>query len=237
MYDEVRPVSSKWFQFCCCLGILASRLDAINRTQNGDCDLCLFNGLKEWLQRNYNTEKHGSPTWRKLVAAVDNSSGGNNHVLAQEVAKKHKGELCSVSISSNIHEIHSSLSADKRTHAQSVMKPVEDDCAREDSRHGHQHSAAFSKMYGAITRGIGRSLDVDDLRQFLRYYPHPRSSNQRYIQPSMYIGVETTREILDRLYPEYINPGNIYLLEEIISLSNSRQCKRLLDEYIRKYPY
>ena len=90
VFDEVRPVSSKWYQLCCCLGIPPSRLDAINRTQNGDCDLCLNEGLKEWLRRNYDTEEHGSPTWRKLVAAVDNSAGGNNHVLALAVAENHK---------------------------------------------------------------------------------------------------------------------------------------------------
>ena len=93
VFDEVRPVSSKWYQLCNCLGILASDLDAINTTKNGDCDRCLNEGLKEWLRRNYNTEEHGSPTWRKLVAAVDNSAGGNNHVLALTIAKKHKGEL------------------------------------------------------------------------------------------------------------------------------------------------
>ena len=168
------------------------------------------------------------------MAAVDNSAGGNNHVLAQEVAKKHKGELCSVSIS-NIHQIHSSLPAHEATPAQSVMKPVEDDCSREDLRRGHQHSAAFSKMYGAITRGIGRSLDVDELKLFLRYYLCPHAPSQHYVEPGIYEDAESTRDILDRLCPVYVNSGNVYLLEEIVSLSNSRQCKRLLDEYTRKY--
>ena len=98
MYDEVHPISSKWFQFCCCLGIPPSRLETIRSDHLGDSDGCLFEGLKEWLQRNYNTEEHGSPTWRKLVAAVDNSAGGNNHDLALGIAENHEGELCSVNI-------------------------------------------------------------------------------------------------------------------------------------------
>ena len=90
-------------------------------------------------------------------------------------------------------------------------------------------------MYGAITRSIGRSLAVDDLRRFLRFFSHPHSPSQRYIEPSVYMDVESTRDILDQLYPEYVNPENIYLLEEIIELSNSRQCKRILREYTNKY--
>ena len=188
VFKEVHTVSSKWRQLCRCLGISPSQIEYINSTQQGNCGLYLNEGLKEWLRRNYDTEEHGLPTWRKLVAAVGDPTGGNDYARAQTIAKNHNGELFSVSMWQC--STHSSFSANKRTNAQRVMKPVEDDCSREESRHGHQQSAAFSKMYGAITRGIGRNLDVDDLRQFLRYFSHPRSSNQRYIQPSLYIGVE-----------------------------------------------
>jgi hypothetical protein len=45
--------------------------------------------LLAWLNRHYNTEWHGLPTWRRLVEAVDNPVGGNNHELAKTIASKH----------------------------------------------------------------------------------------------------------------------------------------------------
>ena len=114
------------------------------------------------------------------------------------------------------------------------MKPVED-CSREDLRRGHQHSATFSKMYRAITRDIGRSLDVDELKQFLRFYLCPHTPSRHYVEPGIYEDAESTRDILDRLFPLYVNLGNVYLLEQIVSLSKCPQCGRLLDEYTSKY--
>ena len=82
---------------------------------------------------------------------------------------------------------------------------------------------------------IGRSLKVDDLRRFLRYFSNPYSPHQQYIKPSIYEGAEETGNILDCLYPEYINPENTYLLEEIVREFCSQHCKTLLEEYAKKY--
>ena len=90
------------------------------------------------------------------------------------------------------------------------------------------------KDVGSIVSSIGQSLKADNLRRFLRYFPNPYLPHQRYIEPSIYEGAEGTGDILDRLHPEYINPENTYLLEEIVRKSHSRQCKRLLEEYTKK---
>ena len=90
VYDVVLPVSSKWYRFCISLGLRASRLDSIAKNNPNSTDDCLLDGLKDWVKKNYETEKHGHPTWRKLVEAVDNSSGGENHALALEIAEEHK---------------------------------------------------------------------------------------------------------------------------------------------------
>ena len=42
-----------------------------------------------WLNREYDVKKHGPPTWRMLVEAVDRKSGGDNHELAKEIASNH----------------------------------------------------------------------------------------------------------------------------------------------------
>ena len=92
VFNEVHAVSSKWLTFCCCLGLRASLLDAIAKDHSYKTGDCLFHGLKQWVRKNYNTEEHGLPTWRKLVKAVANPSGGENHALAKEIAKNHQGE-------------------------------------------------------------------------------------------------------------------------------------------------
>jgi hypothetical protein len=38
---------------------------------------------------NYDIERHGPPSWRKLVEAVDNPAGGSDHALALKIAKEH----------------------------------------------------------------------------------------------------------------------------------------------------
>ena len=43
-----------------------------------------------WLNRQYDVKKHGPPTWRMLVEAVDKKDGGNNHDLAKEIASNHQ---------------------------------------------------------------------------------------------------------------------------------------------------
>ena len=36
-------------------------------------------------------ERFGKPTWRRLVEAVKDPVGGNNHALAQKIAAEHPG--------------------------------------------------------------------------------------------------------------------------------------------------
>ena len=54
-----------------------------------DAERALEDVLLLWLNKKYDTDKFGLPTWRKLVEAVDRKGGGNNHQLAKEIASKH----------------------------------------------------------------------------------------------------------------------------------------------------
>ena len=90
VYNVVLPVSSKWYGFCIYLGLQAPRLDVIAKNNPNNTDDCLMCGLKDWLMKNYKTEEHGPPTWRKLVEAVGNPSGGENRALALKIADKQK---------------------------------------------------------------------------------------------------------------------------------------------------
>ena len=45
--------------------------------------------INSWLKRNYDTEKHGPPTWKMLADAVRAHNGGNNASLADKIARLH----------------------------------------------------------------------------------------------------------------------------------------------------
>ena len=60
---------------------------------------CLLNNNKalrqiisDWLKKNYNTERHGPPTWKALVKAAKSPSGGNDTELAEKIAKDHPAQ-------------------------------------------------------------------------------------------------------------------------------------------------
>ena len=108
VFDALLPVSAKWSRLCCSLGLRASLLDTIKKNHPGDMEDCLFEGLQQWILKNYDTTKHGLPSWRRLVKAVDDSSSGHNHALALEIAENHKGEYMHTPTHTHTHtHLHS----------------------------------------------------------------------------------------------------------------------------------
>ena len=85
---ELTDVAANWRNIGTQLGVRHNRLEAIQ----GDKPLdCLRQMLATWLQKNYNVERFGEPTWVKLVEAVKLLAGGGNPSLAIKIAKNHKG--------------------------------------------------------------------------------------------------------------------------------------------------
>ena len=56
-----------------------------------DPEACLLAVVEEWLKGVHNVQKYGHPSWRTLVQAVADPTGGNNSALAQAIAAKHPG--------------------------------------------------------------------------------------------------------------------------------------------------
>ena len=65
-----------------------SLLDTI-RVQTPDHAEALNKIITNWLQQNYDTERHGPPTWKMLAEAVRAPNGGNKAILADEIARLH----------------------------------------------------------------------------------------------------------------------------------------------------
>ena len=43
----------------------------------------------EWLKKNYNTDRHGRPSWRRACEAAASPAGGGDKKLAAAVAAQH----------------------------------------------------------------------------------------------------------------------------------------------------
>ena len=87
MYQELITIKAKYYELGIMLGLRPGDLAAIHR--GNDIDRAFTEILLTWLRHNYDVHKHGPPTWRNLVEAVDHPAGGNNHALATSIANKH----------------------------------------------------------------------------------------------------------------------------------------------------
>ena len=82
-------LAPSFYKFGIGLGLPPQELDKIRKENPQDMDQALTEVLLVWLRQRYSVGKHGPPTWRKLVEAVDNRVGGNNHALAKTIASNH----------------------------------------------------------------------------------------------------------------------------------------------------
>ena len=78
---------------CLALRLRAAEEDAIASKYQGNPKDCLEAVLTKWLQKGYNFQKYGPPSWRMLVEATAHPAGGDNVALAEEIARKHPGVI------------------------------------------------------------------------------------------------------------------------------------------------
>ena len=91
---EVVGLSGRWSSICLALRLRPSDRTKIAVAHPGNPDKCLEEVIIKWLQKGYNYQRHGCPTWRTLVKAVGDPAGGNDCALAETIAKEHLG-MCS----------------------------------------------------------------------------------------------------------------------------------------------
>ena len=73
------------------LGLKQDVLESMCHTEHSN-QMQMTKMLTEWLRRNYDTQRFGMPTWKKLVEAIKARTGGSNTALAQRIAEKHFGK-------------------------------------------------------------------------------------------------------------------------------------------------
>lgn len=81
----VKTLSSQWILLSLELGLKQSTLDEIESDNPGSVKICLCRALGEWLRLNYNHQRHGRPSWKKLAEAVQTL----DFELSEHIANDH----------------------------------------------------------------------------------------------------------------------------------------------------
>ena len=81
---KVLPVAARWRDIGLVLGISDSKLETIKADTLAVRDR-LTDMLRLWLNRAYNVEKYGKPSWQSLREAVRSPAGGDSPALADDI--------------------------------------------------------------------------------------------------------------------------------------------------------
>ena len=82
---KLQPVMARWRDIGLVLGIADHKLESINKKCNSEVKDCLTDMLRLWLNRAYNVEKYGEPSWQTLREAIRNPAGGECPALADKI--------------------------------------------------------------------------------------------------------------------------------------------------------
>lgn len=91
VYREIASLAGKWKNMYSALRIQPPDTARIAAAYHNNPDVCLRAVLLEWLQKSYECQIYGPPTWRMLVKAVAEPAGGDNIILAESIARRHQG--------------------------------------------------------------------------------------------------------------------------------------------------
>ena len=81
---KVLPVAARWRDIGLALRISDSKLETIEANKSDVRDR-LTDMLRLWLNRAYNVEKYGEPSWQSLREAVRSPAGGDSPASADDI--------------------------------------------------------------------------------------------------------------------------------------------------------
>ena len=88
--DDVVDVAFNWKFLGQALRLSSAELDTIGANNPNQCKTCLQETIKAWLNKRYDFQRFGAPSWKKLCEAIKARAGGNNPGLATKIAEKHR---------------------------------------------------------------------------------------------------------------------------------------------------
>ena len=87
---ELISIADKWKDIGLALRLKPTTLNTIGRNQSDVRDR-LSDVLAEWLNKAYNVQRFGQPSWLLQVRAVRDPAGGDNKALADIMTAKYGG--------------------------------------------------------------------------------------------------------------------------------------------------
>ena len=100
-----------------------------------------------------------------------------------------------------------------------------------DLRELHHLCREFATTFTELTEILDTSVEISELKKFLKSYCHPLYPEQTYVAPQIYGNAATTKELLEFLFPQYINYIHYYLLENIVVKFGCDRAKEVLQQY------
>ena len=88
---EVNTIADSWQKILMFLHLPSLMKSSIAAAHPTDPSACLRTVIVLWLQREYDVEQYGPPSWRALVEAVADPAGGNDTDLADTISEKYLG--------------------------------------------------------------------------------------------------------------------------------------------------
>ena len=100
-----------------------------------------------------------------------------------------------------------------------------------DPRESHHLCMKFATTFPELVEILNISVEISELKEFLKNYCHPLYPEQPYVAPKIYENATTTEEVLKSLFPQYINYIHYYLLEDIVVKFGCDRAKEVLQQY------
>ena len=85
MFMAIKKKTGKYAEIGRGFGLAPSTIESIQENHPGDNSGALQDVIKTWVRQEFNTEKFGLPSWRKVVEII----GGFDKLLAKKIAKDH----------------------------------------------------------------------------------------------------------------------------------------------------
>ena len=86
--DAVETLSAKWELLATKLRIKQHTIEAIQKNNPRDVDVCLNKALGHWLKLNYDYERYGRPSWKTLAKSVKSL----DQQVLEKIVRDHPGE-------------------------------------------------------------------------------------------------------------------------------------------------
>ena len=213
----------KWYLLGLQLNLGTDTLDSIEKAHDSSDRQCI-KMVQHWISSSNN------PTWRDVHEALRNIG---ESVIAAEIASKYNIQPREEEFPAQTSE-HSSSNSKGMSASSSMIKALKP--VQIISKEQRRVVRYFATVLAKITAVLEAIVKLEKLLRFLCFYSHPLNPEIRYIDQQILRSASSVSEVMESLFPDYINYMNTGLLEDIIESFECKEAQSLLQEYHNCYP-